>query len=285
MVIKPKYGIGGNMFLRRRLFAAAAAAVLISPVWAQDLVLAVNEGTTYQDLNSEPVRLRYQPLLDLLSSELKRPVKVLAVEKYENLEKGLAEEKYDIAFIHPAHIALRAVKAGTYDGICTTKGFTDYRARVLVLKDSPIKTMQDLRGKKLGAPSADSITTVMLVASLQKMGMPDPGKTLTLTRYQDAVPFMISQGFVDAGVTGSEAVEKEWKNKGGRVLGETRAIPIKDFIASKKLTESDRNKVQAVLLGLANNEAGKAALGKIGVGGFVPWDASVMGAASTQLGL
>lgn len=273
------------MFLQGRILAAATAAALICPVWAQDLVLAVNEGTTYQDLSNEPVRVRYQPLLELLSSELKRPVKVLAVEKYDILEKGLAEEKYDIAFIHPAQIALRAVKAGSYEGIGTAKGFTDYRARVLVLKGSPIKTMQDLRGKKLGAPSADSITTVMFVASLQKMGMPEPGKMLTLTRYQDAVPFMVTQGFVDAGVTGSDTVEKEWRNKGGRVIGETRTVPIKDFIVSKKLPESDRKKVQALMLTLTNSEAGKAALGKIGVGGFVQWNPSVMDEATMQLGL
>lgn len=273
------------MFLQRRLFAAAAAAVLISPVWAQDLVLAVNEGTTYQDLNNEPVRLRYQPLLDLLSSELKRPVKVLAVEKYDILAKGLAEEKYDMAFIHPAHIGLQAVKSGNYQGLCTAKGFTDYRARVLVPKDSPLKSMQDLQGKKLGVPSMESITTVMFVANLRQMNFSQPEKMLTATRYQDAVPFMIEKGFVDAGVTGSGAVEKEWKSKGGRVLGETSAVPVKQFLISKKIGEAERDKVRALMTGLANNEAGKAALARIGMTGFVQWDAGVMKQASTQLGI
>lgn len=269
----------------RRLLMAVGASLLIGPALAQEAILAVNEGTTYQDIEGGTIHDRYKLLVELLSKELKRPVKVVNVEKYANLEKGLAEEKYDIAFIHPAHIGLRAVKEGHYQGLCSAKGFTDYRARVLVAKDSPLKSMQDLQGKKLGVPSTESITTVMFIANLRQMNVSQPEKLLTATRYQDAVPFMIENRFVDAGVTGSEAVEKEWKRKGGRVLGETRAVPVKQFLISKRVSEAERGKVQALMVGLVNNEAGKAALARIGMSGFVQWDAAVMNEATAQLGI
>lgn len=270
---------------RRRLLLAAAAAMLLGPAYARDTVLAVNEGTTYQDPDSAPFHVRFQPLADLLSRELKRPVKVVQIDKYDRLEKGLAEEQYDLVFVHPAHIALRAVKSGAYQGIATAKGYTDYRARVLVGKDSPLKTMADLRGRKLGVPSMDSITTVMFIASLRQMHMPQPERQLTATRYQDAVPFMVAQGFVDAGVTGSAAVANEWKRSGGRILGETRPIAVKQFLVSRQLAETERSRVGALILGLSGNDEGRAALAKIGIPGFVPWDAGAMNEATAELGL
>jgi phosphonate transport system substrate-binding protein len=270
------------MFVRR-LLGAVAAAILIGPAFAEDAILAVNEGVTYQEGGG--VHERYKLLVELLSKELKRPVKVVNVDKYAVLEQGLAEEKYDMAFVHPAHIGLRAVKAGRYQGLCTAKGYIDYRARILVLKDSPFKSMQDLRGRKVGVPSMESITTVMFVASLRQMNFTEPEKQFTATRYQDAVPFMIEKGFVEAGVTGSAAVENEWKRKGGRVLGETKPVPIKQFLVSKKVSDADRGKIQALMLGLADNEAGRAALAKIGMSGFVPWDAGAMNEAANRLGI
>ncbi|WP_076591945.1 phosphate/phosphite/phosphonate ABC transporter substrate-binding protein [Herminiimonas arsenitoxidans] len=265
------------------LLAMTVLAAGINSAAAQDLVLAINEGVTYQD--GGPASERYKPLLQLLSKELKQNVKLQTVDKYAVFEKGLAEGKYDLAFIHPAHVGLLAVKKNGYEGLVTAKGFTDYRARVMVAQASPLKSMQDLRGKKIGVPSVESITTVMFTANLHELRFPNPEKTYTPTRYQDAVPFMIENGFVDAGVTGSAGVAKAWVAKGGRILGETKPIPIKQFLASKKLSDAEREKVKNLLLNLSENEAGKNALSKIGMTGFVPWNATAMDEATARLGL
>ena len=269
----------------KKLVLAAAAILFVAskPLMAQELILAVNEGVSYQESGSTSER--YKPLLELLSKELKRPVKVQNVDKYTDFDRGLSEGKYDLAFIHPAHIGLRAVKNGTYSGLATAKGFTDYRARIMVKKDSPLTSMADLKDKKIGVPSVDSITTVMFTASLREVKIANPEKQFMPTRYQDAVPFMIENGFVDAGVTGSSAIEKAGLAKGGRVLTETKPVPIKQFLASKKLNESERAKLQSLLLNLSENEQGKAALARIGMSGFVPWNNEVMSQASSRLGI
>ena len=263
--------------------AMTVLAAGINSASAQDLVLAINEGVTYQD--GGPASERYKPLLQLLSKELKQNVKLQSVDKYAAFEKGLAEGKYDLVFIHPAHIGLTAVRKNGYEGLATAKGFTDYRARVLVANNSPLKSIQDLRGKKIGVPSIESITTFMFTANLRELGFPQPEKAYTATRYQDAVPFMIENGFVDAGVTGSGAVAKAWVAKGGRILAEAKPVPIKQFLASKKLSESDREKLKSLILNLSENEAGRNALSKIGMTGFVPWNTQLMDEAATRLGL
>ncbi|MDQ9171966.1 phosphate/phosphite/phosphonate ABC transporter substrate-binding protein [Oxalobacteraceae bacterium R-40] len=271
------------MFGRLALAVTAVIAFASASVSAQEIVLAVNEGVTYHEGGS--VSERYKPLTELLSKELKRPVKVQNVDKYTDFDKGLSEGKYDLAFIHPAHIGLRAVKSGAYSGLATAKGFTDYRARVMVKKDSPLRSMQDLKDRKIGVPSVDSITTVMFSASLREARIQHPERQFLPTRYQDAVPFMIENGFVDAGVTGSNAVEKDWIAKGGRVLTETKPIPIKQFLASKKLSDAERAKLQTLILSLSDSDAGKTVLSKIGVPGFVPWNNEVMNQATTRLGI
>lgn len=271
------------MFARLAVAVTAVLAFASVGANAQELVLAVNEGVSYQEGGS--LTERYKPLTELLSKELKRPVKVQNVDKYADFDQGLSEGKYDMAFIHPAHIGLRAVKSGAYAGLATAKGFTDYRARVIVKKDSPLRSMQDLRDKKIGVPSVDSITTVMFSASLREISIQQPERHYMPTRYQDAVPFMIENGFVDAGVTGSSAVEKAWLAKGGRVLTETKPIPIKQFIASRKLAESERAKLQTLILNLSDSDAGRSALAKIGVPGFVPWNNEVMSQATARLGI
>jgi phosphonate transport system substrate-binding protein len=250
---------------------------------AQELVLAINEGVTYQD--GGPASERYRPFLQMLSKELKQNVKLVTVDKYSTFEKGLAEGKYDLVFIHPAHVGLQAVKHNGYVGLATAKGYTDYRARVMVMKTSPLKSLDELRGKKIGVPAVESITTTMFTAELRERGFQHPENAYTATRYQDAVPFMIENGFVDAGVTGSGKVAKAWVDKGGRILSELKPIPIKQFLASGKLSEADREKVKNLVLGMSENEAGKAALAKIGMTGFVPWNTAVMNDAATRLGI
>ncbi|MFZ3002501.1 MAG: phosphate/phosphite/phosphonate ABC transporter substrate-binding protein [Undibacterium umbellatum] len=266
-----------------RVLLLVCLALVVQVCNAQELIFAVNEGVTYQDGSS--VTERYKPLVDLLERELKHPIKVQAVDRYSNFETGLDSERYDLAFIHPAHIGLRAAKSGKYVGLVSAKDFTDYRARVFVKKDSAVKTLADLRDKKIGVPALDSITTVMFAANLIELGFRDPASRFSTTRFQDAVPFMVENGFVEAGVTGSGAIAKDWVAKGGRVIAETKPIPIKQFLASRKLNQEQRDKVQNLLIKLSENDAGKAALKAINIKGFVLWDNAAMTDATKRLGL
>ena len=55
------------------------------------------------------------------------------------------------------------------------------------------------------------------------------------TRYQDAVPFYLENGFAQAGATAANAVVKGWTEKGGKVLYRSRPVPIKQIIVSAKM--------------------------------------------------
>ena len=267
-----------SIFALLSLFFAANTALAQQETEA---ILAINEGVTYQDAGTPSER--YKPLLEMLSKELKRPIRIKTITRYSEFDKDLAAGKYELIFIHPAHVGLQAVARGNYHGVATAKGFTGYRARIMVANDSPLRTLQDLQGKKIGVPSIESITTAMFTSHLIANKFAAPEKAFVATRYQDAVPFMIENGFVEAGVTGSGAVAKRWTDKGGRILGETPAVPIKQFLVSDNLDPATRKRIQALLLSLADTPTGKIALEKIGVPGFVPWDDKVMNEAAQRL--
>jgi ABC-type nitrate/sulfonate/bicarbonate transport system substrate-binding protein len=139
---------------------------------------------------------------------------------------GLAKQEYDLAFIHPAHVALAEVKAGRYKAIAWTVGFTEYTVSLMVKANDPARALVDIKGKKLVTPDPDSITAWMVRAMLRsaKIG-PNDLKIMT-TRYQDAVPFYLEYSFADVGATAANAVVKEWVDKGGKVFLKSRAVPI-----------------------------------------------------------
>lgn len=269
-------------FARLGVFLIAAFAV--APASAEDLILAINEGVTYR-VTPQEIRDKYKGLADLIGKELKRTVKVQPVEDYARLRKTLDEGGYDLAFVHPAHHAMISERDKKYKLVALTKGYTEYKAYFLVKQDSPLKKPEDLRGKKIGTPDPDSITAVITRAELRDIGV-DPAKTQIQTaRYQDLMPFMVENGFVDAGTTGSAAIAKAWRDHGGRVLMESKPVPIKHFIASTKLSDSDIEKVRTVLLNLDQTPAGRAILERIGFKGFVEGDEKDLAATGKWLGL
>lgn len=249
--------------------AFAVGLALAAPrATAADLVFAVTEGITYYQTNKE-IAARFQPLTELLSRALKRPVRTVVVAAYDDLRAGLARQEYDLAFVHPAHVALAAVKSAKYRSIAWTNGYTDYAVSLLINKDQPFTRLDDLRGRTIVSPDPDSITAAMLRAMLrdQKLGAGEI-KVIT-TRYQDAVPFYVEYGFAQAGATAAKAVVQSWTQKGGKVLLSSRPVAIKQMILSTKVAAEDAQQIHGVLLGLTQSDAGRSALATLGYSGFV----------------
>src|SRR5258708_11156763 len=226
------------MKLLASLLASFAVALLAAAPARAELILAVNEGVTYYVTPFE-IREKYKDLADLLGKHLKTTVRVVPVDQYPVLRRGLDEQRYDLAFVHPAHHSLVSLRDGKYRVVVLTKGYTDYRAHLLVKKDAPMKRPADMRGMRFGMPDPDSITAVITRATMRDLGI-DPAKAdIRTTRYQDAVPFFVDNGFSDVGITGSTAVVKQWREKGGGGLFESETLPIQPVIASAEMSGTD----------------------------------------------
>ena len=274
--------------VRRFAIAAAASASLVAvaePVGSTpDLVFSVTEGVTYQATPKE-IREKFEPLAEVIGKALRRTVRIVLVPGYDDVRAGLARQEYDIAFIHPAHVAMAEIKAGRYRSIAWTSGYTDYTVSLLAKADEPVKDLGDLKGRKVVTPDPDSITAVMVRSMLRTGNVRVGDLKLLTTRYQDAVPFYLENGFASVGATAANSVVKQWTDKGGKVVLRSRGVPIKQVIASSRLSSEERERIHEVLIGLAQSDAGRRALAASGYKAFVATDADLEERTIAWLGL
>lgn len=261
--------------LRQKLSALALLLVAGQAVaQGAPLIFAINEGVTYR-VNPGATVERLHDVAEDLTKLLKRPVKMQAVSDYTELSAGLTEQRYDIAYVHPAHHSIRAMAKSGYKLVAITKGFTDYRASFMTRSDSPFKSLADIKGQKIGAPDEDSITSVIMRATLRDALGAQPTE-ITYVKLQDAVPFMVENKFVTAGVSASRAVLKGWQDKGGTVLATSRPVPIKHLIASSKISDAQRAQLATYFLELEQSVEGKKRLEALRVPGFVEFDQATL---------
>ena len=276
-----------HLLRRRELLATAAAAVaagIPALALAEDkpLVVAINEGVTYGASNL-PFAERFHDVSEDLHKLLKRPVKFVSVADYRQLSAGLAEQQYDIAWVHPAHHAIRAMTSQGYRLVALTKGYTEYRVSFLVPSGSTLRSLADLKTARVGAPDEDSITSVIARATLTEANGQLP--TMSYVKYQDAVPFMVENGLAAAGVSASTAVVRKWQDKGGKVLASSKPVPIKQLIASPKLSAAQLADVRRYFSELDRTDAGKHRLEAFGVAGFEEFDQARLAGIGKWLGV
>ena len=282
---------------RKSLFSAIAGLALacsaIAQPGSQTLVFAVNEGVSYQG-SGEAARQNYKQIADDLGKLLKSKVRLDVIGEYATLEKDLAAKSYDIAFIHPMHIALTPVKNGTYALAAVSKAHMNYKASFLskmnVEPKSPAELGRLLASgtKMIGSPDSNSITAWLIRATLRDASAAAKTATpqLKFTRYQESIPYMVDNGFVDIAATASEAIVKQWVAAGGKVLATSRSVPVKDVIVSNALGKEAVEAVKNYFIELASNADGQAKLDRIGLKqGFAAYDQAAFVSLGTWLGL
>jgi len=281
--------------MRLRLDACLAVVLLsagVASAQERDLVFVITEGVTYQ-ATPKDIRDRFAPLADLIGKAAGRHVRLVVVPAYDDLRAGLAKQEYDVAFVHPAHVAMAEVKAGRYKAIAWTTGYTDYTVSLLMGAQEPLKALDGLKGRTIVTPDPDSITASMVRAMFRSEKVPlstekAPVATavrVTSTRYQDAVPFYIENGFAQAGATAANAVVKAWTDKGGKVLARSRPVPIKQVLVAAGMPADAQARLKQALLRLRDSKPGRDALDTLTYKGFVAPNPDVEASTIAWLGL
>lgn len=269
-----------SIFVKYFLVSSAVLATFT----AQALTLGITEGVTYRATDAE-ISAKFVPIAKALSTATKQPVDIQVISSYNGLRDALKAGKLDIAFIHPAHVSLEAIKTGGYKSAAWTTGFTDYKVSFLCNEPQPISSWSTVNGKSMVTPDADSITAVMTRAMLRENSVDAKTVNLQITRYQDAVPFYVDNKFAIYGATASGAVIKSWKEKGGKTCAQSRSMPIKHWLVSNKLDAASSRSVREALLTLDQSENGKKALSVSGYKGFAASDETIEKTLTSWLGL
>lgn len=262
----------------------AALLLASAATSAQGLVIGVTEGVTYRATDPE-IEAKFAPIAEALGKALKQPVTIKVLSTYNASRTAMQAQQVDLVFLHPAHLAFEATKAGRYKTVAWTAGFTEYKVSFLCKDAQPISNWKEFAGKSLVTPDPDSITSVITRAMLREQGLQEGSVKLSTTRYQDAVPFYVQNGFTAYGATASAGVIKAWKGGGGKTCAESRPVPIKQWLASSKLDATTTAQVRETLLELSSSDAGKKALATSGYSAFIAPSAELEKTLTAWLGV
>lgn len=194
------------MINRRNLIVAAAlSAVTFTGAQAQDWKAKYPELTfaIIPSENASGVTERYGPFIDYLSKEIGVPVKLRIAQDYAAIIEGQRAGQIQIASYGPAAFA-RALMTGAkiepFAIEVNQGGVKGYYSVFYVKKDSPYKSIQDLKGKNIGLvdPNSTSGNNVPRFALNQMKIEPEAffGKVVYTGSHENAI-IALQQGTVD----------------------------------------------------------------------------------------
>ncbi|WP_216370086.1 phosphate/phosphite/phosphonate ABC transporter substrate-binding protein [Ramlibacter montanisoli] len=145
----------------RRLLLAVALAIG-APAWAQDLVMAVSEGTS-GGLDHAQVITKYQGLADVVGRSIRRKVNVVFAREFSQLEEGMKTHRFDFVIARPSDYPARGVQLHGYRFLASAK--PDGHCLIIAGKDSGIQKVADLKGRRIVLPEAAAYMTKFCRAS------------------------------------------------------------------------------------------------------------------------
>lgn len=226
--------VPGGLSRRRLLQAGGAAALCAVPLgWAQSSGagrLLINEAVT-ADLSISMLALRYRAWADYLAPQLKMRSMLVdpIIDIRRFVQQALLEDKPMILFGKSVNQLSKLVRDHGYQPLVARSD--PYRAAFIVPKDSGIRDLSQLTGRKLLMPDEAAATTAVAKAELRVRGVREP--FISHTRYQDSVAAAVGAGMAEAGVV-NPTIARRWKDAGGAVIGETRSVVNWSVLASPK---------------------------------------------------
>lgn len=254
--------------LRRSAVAGFLGLAGLWPVVASaELVFAVSEGTSGggASITDAQMATKYKPLVDVMEKVLKDTVRVRYVRDFAALEAGMRNVSFDLVIARPSDYPARGVRDYGYSAVTTTR--PDGHCLIVVRKDAPIKSLDELAGKSLILPEESAYMTKFCLAELRDRGM-RLGK-VHYVREQAAIPFALANHLaVVGGVASYSGVARRLDAEGLRVLVESRPQPFLPLIAGRRVSAEQVQALRRALTELIQTEQGAAALGAIGLKAF-----------------
>ncbi|MEB7725568.1 phosphate/phosphite/phosphonate ABC transporter substrate-binding protein [Mammaliicoccus fleurettii] len=194
--------------------------------------------------NADTLEAKAKPLEKLLSDELDIPVKVSVSTNYNTIVEAMKSKKVDVGFLPPtaytlahdqkaADVLLQAQRYGVKeDGSNSDELVDEYKSQFIVKKGSDIKSLKDMKGKKIALQDVSSTAGYTYpVAELLDAGI-DPMNDMDITNVKghDQAIIALLNGDVDVAVTFQDArniVKKDQPNvfKDTEIVKLTEPIP------------------------------------------------------------
>jgi phosphonate transport system substrate-binding protein len=206
-----------------------------------------------------------------LTKKLGQPVEVLVPTSYGTTAQGLISGKVHVAYMDSLPYIL-ASQETELEILAVEKrnNKTDYNSLVLVAKDSPIKSLKDLKQKSFAFTSQTSTSGYLFpLAQLTREKLVNSTKDVdqyfskvTYAGGYDKALAAVASGQADAAALSDYAFEGPKADLYGdvatreklRVLARISGVPTHLVVASKKLSPEIRKKVQSALISLGKED-------------------------------
>jgi len=250
----------------RKAWLLAAALCCGLPAWAEDLVMGVSEGTS-GGLDHAQVIIKYQGLADVIGRSIKRKVNVVFAREFAQLEDGMKTRRFDFVIARPSDYPARGVKLYGYKYVASAK--PDGQCIIIAGKDTGIRTIADLKGKRIVMPEPVAYMTKFCRAELRDQGIDLARENVQYVREQGAVAFYLENKFADAGgIASYSGVAKKWAKDGLPIVHKSRPQPYFPLIAGPAINDAQRAEIQKSLAAMTQSPADQAVLKTVGVESF-----------------
>ncbi len=272
------------------LAVSAATAITVAPSSAD----AAKKKVSLKELNvqfvpssqADTIQAKAKPLEKLLKKQLGIPVHVTISTDYNTIVEAMGSKKVDMGFLPPdayvqahkqykAKVILQSERYGINDkkndGSNTDKLDSYYRAMVLVKKDSKIKSIKDLKGKKIAVQDTTSDSGYLFPAvDLYNKGVNifKGGTQLVTVKGHDQGVLSVLNGDTDAAFIFDDA-RNIVKADNPSVFKKTKALMLSskipnDTIALRKgVSKKDAKTIQKAMIKVSKTTQGKKILNDV----------------------
>lgn len=233
--------------------------------------------------NAGTLEAKAKPLEKLLSKELGIPVKVSVSTNYNTIVEAMKSKKVDVGFLPPtaytlahdqkaADLLLQAQRFGVKEDGSASKELVDsYKSEILVKKDSKIKSLKDLKGKKIALQDVTSTAGYTFPLAMLKneagINATKDMKIVNVKGHDQAVISLLN-GDVDAAAVFNDArntVKKDQPNvfKDTQILKLTQAIPNDTISVRPDMDKDFQEKLKKAFIDIAKSKEGHKIISEV----------------------
>ncbi|MDH4273928.1 MAG: phosphate/phosphite/phosphonate ABC transporter substrate-binding protein [Gammaproteobacteria bacterium] len=255
----------------------AAKLMIIGGLWIWSPIQAEETPYTFgifPYLSSQKLIAALTPLRDHLQAEGAHAINVATAPDYADFLQRMRNAEYDLIFV-PPHFAWIAEHEVKYRRLAMTR--YQIHAYIVVDKDTPLRSMADLKGKKLAIPPRQSMNYLLMLDLLTRNKL-QPGRDVQLQEYDTnenalAAPL---RGDADAGLTGHLVWMKSSVKERLRALAQTESVPGFMVLVNPRVASSIVAKWRAAILGFSATPQGRAHLDATGYEDWLALDEATM---------
>lgn len=212
----------------------------------------------------------WSPVLERITRETGIQLKLTIPRSLPIFEAEYTKGTPDFAYMNP-YEAVMAKKGNGYLPMLRDK--KPLHGILVVRKDSPYKTIQDLEGKVIGFPSPNSFGASLYIRALLSENNPIKFTPRYLINHNHVFRY-VTQGVTAAGGSVNAALNDEPPEirEQLKVLYQTPDVASHPIVAHPRVPEQVRKSVMNSLLGMQKDDAGRAMLKEIRMPNLVDAD-------------